>query len=267
MRNIIKCLFLFCLIPLFGLSQTIPERSLTLVTDYTNTLQPQELQALESKLVAFNDSTSTQIAIVILSSLDGYPINDYAQKLGEKWGIGNKGKNNGAIILVALNDHKVSIQTGYGLEGAIPDALAKRIVDNDITPAFKQQAYYQGLDAATSTMISLAKGEYTADDYMKKHGHRKDGQGFPPFMLFIILGIILIVGFSKYRSVSSYATTNNLSFWVAFGLLNAAANSGSGRWNNFSGGSGGFGGGDSGGGGFGGFGGGSFGGGGASGSW
>jgi uncharacterized protein len=231
-----------------------------LVNDFTNTLSADETNSLEQKLVAYNDSTSTQISIVIIHSVGVYDISDYAFQLGDKWGIGRKGKNNGALILVALDDHKVFIATGYGLEGAIPDALAKRIVEQDIKPEFKQGNYFAGLDRATDTMIKLASGEYTADDV----------SGNPPAARFLpilfILFIIFIIFISKFRSAKRYASVNGMNFWTAWMLLNAARGASRGKWGGFTGGSG-WGGGGGGGGGFGGFGGGSFGGGGAGGSW
>ena len=253
-------LLCFCLTQ----AQTFPEKSTTLVTDYTNTLSPQEKQALENKLVAFNDSSSTQIAVVLLASLDGYPIDDYARRLAQAWGIGEKKKNNGALILVSMKERKMTIQVGYGLEGAIPDALAKRIIEQVIKPHFKEGAYYDGLDKATDTMIGLSRGEYKADAVGKEKAPH-----IPIGLILIIGGVILILLFSKFNSVRSYANMNHLSFWAAWALLSAASNRHSGGWSSFSSGGGifGGGGGSGGGGGFGGFGGGSFGGGGASGSW
>ena len=243
-------------------AQDIPEKPKTLITDYSATLAPQELNTLEHKLVAFNDSTSTQIAVVIINTLDGYAIEDYSYQLATKWGIGQEGKNNGLLLLIALKDKKVRIETGYGLEGAVPDAIAKRIINNEIRPYFKQGDYYGGIDAATTALMQYTKGEYTGEPKGKK---AKGGGGF---FIVLIFFIIVLVALFKVRQVRSYSAMNNIPFWVAWGLLNASMNrSNGGYWNNFSGGSGGFGGSDSGGGGFGGFGGGSFGGGGASGGW
>jgi len=236
-----------------------PARSSTIVTDYTNTLSDGERQSLESKLVAFNDSTSSQVAIVIMSSVGNYDISDYAVQLYNNWGIGQKEKNNGVLILVAKDDRKVFITTGYGMEGVLPDALCKRIVNNDILPAFKTGDYYGGLDAAVNSIISIVKGEYTADGYMKKKKEK-----VPWFGVLLAIFIFFIVIISKIGSTRNYARRNNLGFWAAWALMNAAMNRGRSRgtWGGFSGGSGGFGGG-----GFGGFGGGSSGGGGAGGSW
>ncbi|MEP7171044.1 MAG: TPM domain-containing protein [Bacteroidota bacterium] len=231
-----------------------------LVNDFAGALSETEINSLEEKLVAFNDSASSQISIVIIHSVGVYDISEYAFQLGDKWGIGRKGKNNGALILVALDDHKVFIATGYGLEGAIPDALAKRIVETQIKPEFKQGNYYAGLDKATDTMIKLASGEYKAEDVT----NNVPATQFAPVIIIIL--IIFFVFFFKVRSARSYASMNGMSFWAAWALLNAARGSSRGSWGGFSSGRG-WGGGGSSGGGFGGFGGGSFGGGGAGGSW
>lgn len=235
-----------------------------LVNDLAGVLSADEVQSLENKLVAFNDSTSTQIAVVIVKSLNGYDKNEFARLIGEQWGVGRKGKNNGAVVLVKPKypgeKGEACIQTGYGLEGVIPDALAKRIVENEMIPNFRNGNYYAGIESATSAMISLAKGEYTADQYSKRSTKKSN-----PYGLFIPLIIIIIV-FALIRSQRSRGTSlgKSLPFWTALWLLGSMGRSHSGSWNDFSSGSGGFGGG---GGGFGGFGGGSFGGGGAGGSW
>ena len=148
---------LLCVCNVFA--QQLPPKSSTLVTDYTNTLSADDKQRLEDKLVAFNDSTSSQIAIVMIHSIGDYDVNDYAQKLGRAWGIGQKGKNNGIIILVALDDHKLSIQTGYGMEGALPDVITQQIRVNDMNPRFKEGKFYEGLNAGVDDIIKYTKGE------------------------------------------------------------------------------------------------------------
>jgi uncharacterized protein len=264
-RFLVGFVFLFVL-SLTMNGQDIPARPdpPRLVNDLAGILSADEIQTLENKLVAFNDSSSTQITVVIVKSLNGYDKNEFARLIGEQWGVGQKGKNNGAVVLVKpkyqQDKGEVCIQTGYGLEGVIPDALAKRIVENEMIPNFQQENYYAGIDQATSTMISLAKGEYTADQYQKRKGKQSS-----PFALLIPL-IILVVVFSLIKGSSSRGRSvgKSVPFWTALFLLGSMGRGHSGSWNNFSGGSG-FGGG--GGGGFGGFGGGSFGGGGAGGSW
>lgn len=259
LKNIFICLFIV-LAPVLH-AEDFPSRANTLVTDFTGTLDAGQKSALENKLVAFNDSTSTQIAVVLMRSTGNYEIADYSVQLFNQWKIGQASKNNGILILVAVDDHKVWITTGYGIEGVLPDALAKRIVENDIVPAFRRYDYYGGLDNATNSIMSLVKGEFTAEDYMKQKPQKPV---FFPFLMFLL--IIFIVIISRFGKVSRYAKRNHIAFWAAWALLNAAANKNRGSWGNFSGGSG-FGRSGFGGGGFGGFGGGGSGGGGAGGSW
>ena len=174
-------------------AQNLPERPVPprLVNDFAGFLSQGEINSLEHKLVVFNDSTSTQIAIVIVKDLSGYDPADYAQKLAEKWGIGQKGLNNGVLILVKpktpVSKGEVRIAQGYGLEGAIPDLTCAEIVDNEILPAFRQNDNYGGLNQATTTIMALARGEYTADQYAKNN---KKGLGkSAPFGIIIIIFI------------------------------------------------------------------------------
>jgi uncharacterized protein len=252
MRKSILFLFIFfssCLL----FAQNFPERSNRLVNDFTNTLSNEDVNALERKLVAYNDSTSTQVAIILIPSLEGYDVADYADRLAEKWGIGQKEKDNGVIILAAIQDRKVTIQTGYGMEGVLPDAICKRIIEYEITPEFKRGNFYQGLDNASTAIFKFAAGEYKADTYQKK-----GKKGFPAglIILFFIIAIIAISRRKKrYQNIGTRGA--DIPFWMLMGGLGSGGGSHRGSWGNFSGGSGGFGG----------FGGGSFGGGGASGSW
>jgi uncharacterized protein len=247
-------------------SQNIPERPNPprLVNDFDGMLKADEVNSLENKLVAFNDSTSTQIAIVIVPSLGGYDKADYAQTLAEKWGIGRKGSNNGVLILIKPNrpDSKgeVQIATGYGLEGAIPDITCAEIIDREIVPAFREGNYFEGLNNATNTLMSLARGEFTAAQYGQK-AKKSTGRGVPlGLMIIVVFVIISMISRNSGGSNNKHISTGGLPFWMLLGMMNSGRGSG-GSWGGFSGGGGG------GGGGFGGFGGGSFGGGGAGGSW
>lgn len=259
--NYIKSLLLISiLLILTGISfaqETIPEKPVPprLVNDFAQILSQDELQNLEAKLVAFNDSTSVQIAIVIVPTLGGYEKADYAQQLGQKWGVGGSKFNNGIVVLVkpktASENGEAFIATGYGVEGSIPDATALDVVNNEMIPHFKQNDYYGGINAATDVLISLVKGEFKADSYSKK---KKGSSAI--FVLIIIVVIILLIS----RNNNNHHTINRSG---GAGLLFFPWMMGGGGGSGSSG--GGFGGG--GGGGFGGFGGGSFGGGGAGGSW
>jgi uncharacterized protein len=258
LRWSVLLLLLGLLSALGATAQNIPPRPNPprLVNDLAHLMQPAEADQLEQKLVAYNDSTSSQIAVVTVPNLDGDEIADYAQKLYENWGIGRKGKNNGILILVAQQEHTARIQTGYGLEGAVPDAIAKRIISNTLVPAFRQNQYYAGLDRATDQLIALAKGEYKADPAdARPQGRDRTGSGFP----FWIIIIVMVIIFTLLRNRGGGGGRGNRGFGGGF-IPPIIFGGGFGG-----GGGGGFGGG--GGGGFGGFGGGSSGGGGASGSW
>lgn len=243
-------------------AQDFPEKPNKLVNDYTGTLSADQVNALERKLVAFDDSTSTQVAVVLIRSVGVYDINQYTAELGEKWGVGSK-KNNGVVILAALEDRKVSIQTGYGVEGALPDAITKRIIENEIKPSFKAGNYYEGLDKATDAVIAYTKGEYKNDQPKKQN---KGSGGFPFGILILILIAILISrrggGGGGGRVIGGRGGASPF-WWLLMG--SQMGRSRGSDWGGFSGGGGGWSGGNSGG--FGGFGGGRFGGGGSSGSW
>ncbi|MDB5018692.1 MAG: methanol dehydrogenase, partial [Mucilaginibacter sp.] len=250
-------LFSLLLIGFMAFAQQLPPKSSTLVTDYTNTLSEGDKQQLESKLVAFDDSTSTQIAVVLIKSVGDYDINDYGLKLGRAWGIGQQGKNNGIVVLVAIGDRKVTIQTGYGAEGAVPDAITHEIIQNDITPRFKQNDYYGGLNTATDDLMKYMKGEYKSSKKPQQPQQSFGGSIF--IVLFIVIFILILIFRGRGGGGGQiYGGRGGASpFWWFLG--GALLGRGSGGWGGFSGGDGG----DSGGGGgFGGFGGGDFGGGG-----
>ncbi|MEY2646396.1 MAG: hypothetical protein RL158_372 [Bacteroidota bacterium] len=226
-----------------------------LVTDQAGVLSAEQLQALEAKLVAIDDSSSNQIAVVILSSLEGQPKEEYATKLFREWGIGNKKTNNGVLLLVAIQDRQIRIEVGYGLEGAIPDITALSIIDNDIKPAFKAGNYYEGLDKATDDLAKAAVGEY------KEARKKKKNTKGSPLLFFIILAIIVFIVKRNGGGGGSNINRGGFSDFTTGMLLGSLLNGGSSRggWGDSGGGFGG--------GGFGGFGGGSSGGGGAGGGW
>jgi uncharacterized protein len=130
------------------------------VTDFTNTLSYNEWRSLESRLKQFEDSTSTQIAILLLRTLDGSDIVDYSMKVFDENKIGVKSKNNGVLVVVAKDDHKIRIAVGYGLEGVMTDALTTQIIERDMKPYFKANNFYAGLSAGVSSIIAATAGEY-----------------------------------------------------------------------------------------------------------
>lgn len=242
-------------------AQKVPERPQPqqLVNDLVGILSADQKAALESKLVAYDDSTSNQVVVVIVATTNDYDPVDYAVKLGRAWGVGNKEFNNGVVLLVAKDDHKVFIAPGYGLEGALPDITCKAIVDNEILPNFRSNDFYQGIDKGTTALIKAAAGEYKAPaGYHKSSSGSGKGIGAGLLILFIIILILVVKGGGGGSGSGGYRNSSGIGPFLLGTLLGGG----------FGGGGGSRGGGSSGGGGgFGGFGGGSFGGGGAGGSW
>jgi len=249
-----------------GTGQDIPDpmQPPRMVNDFSGLLEAGNREELEKKLQDFYYETSTQIYVVILDDIAGYDIADFNQRLGEKWGVGTKGKDNGAVILLNPSPDRqhgdVNISTGYGLEGAVPDITAHHIVDFDMIPSFREQDYYGGIATACNTLMELTRGEYTADEYLARN-QPEGGSAIPELIFFAFMIFIWVI--SRSRRARQYSIGHKVPFLLALFLASGSGRSHSGSFGGFSSGSGGF----SGGGGFGGGGGGSFGGGGASGSW
>lgn len=278
MMNTLKFNFLLLSVLLFAgvlpaQYERIPDRPSPprLVNDFSGTLSRGDINSLERRLVRFNDTTSTQIVVVLVNSLEGYDKAQFADLLGEKWGVGQKDKDNGLVVLIKPKQGnergQAFIATGYGLEGAVPDAVAKRIVEEEMIPEFRKNNYYTGIEKGTNTLMELTAGEYTADEYLERTRSGGGGAGFLiPFIIFIIIAAKLMSGRRRMHHYGG-RRGSSLPFWTALFLANQMGGRSSGKWNDFSSGSGSFGGFGGGGSGFGGFGGGSFGGGGAGGSW
>jgi uncharacterized protein len=252
-------LFFVSLISLTS-AQTFPEQSSPprLVNDFSGILDDNSRNQLEQTLVQFAKETTTQIAIVTLDDISGYDPSDYAFRLAESWGIGQKGKSNGILILIKPKSGnqkgEAFIAVGYGLEGVVPDAVARRIVENEMIPRFRENNYAGGLLAGVTVLTEITRGEYTADKYVERTGGAKGGAG----LIFIIVIFIVVFVAVKGQKTQSSSIGKELPFWILLSMLGSGSRH-SGSWDSFSSGSGS--------GGFGGFGGGSFGGGGAGGSW
>jgi uncharacterized protein len=218
----------------------------------------EQIDALERKLVAYDDSTSNQIAVVVVDDLKGFSAADYAMAIGREWGVGNKDFNNGVVVLISTGggagNRDAFIATGYGLEGAIPDLTAKVIVDNDIIPNFRAENYYRGLDEATDALIEAAEGRYTAPE---GYGSRGKKRGIPGFVIVIgVIVLLTLIGAGSGNSGGGYVSRRGYRGWGGPWVGGGGWSGGGGGWS-----------GGGGGGGFGGFGGGGFGGGGAGGKW
>lgn len=250
--------FLLICISNYGYSQlTIPEKPSFIppIIDSTQTLSEIQKQQLFEKLKNYSDSTSTEIFVMIVPTTQGEDIARYATDLGQKWKIGQKGNDNGIVFLIAKDDRKMSIQTGYGVEHLLTDALSRRIIEQEVKPEFREGRYFEGIDNGVTAIFKVMKGEY-------KGTPKKNNQnGGAPIAVFVIIFVVIIILLSRNkgngRGGNGIGGPSLLDIII---LSNMGRSSGGGFGGGF--------GGSSGGGGFGGFGGGgSFGGGGASGGW
>lgn len=243
-----------------GFSQfKIPEKPSfqTSVYDYANVLQPEEKAQLEEKLVKYADSTTTQIVVITIESLNGEEVSNLATTWGQTWGIGGTKKNdNGVIILLSKKEHKIAMNAGYGLEDRLTAGIGGEIIRNVIVPEFKNGSYYNGLDKGTDELFKVFAGKYK--------GERKKGKGGFPWVPIIILFVIVFI---LIKNRNNNGNSGNSS-GMGPNLLDVILLSSLGRGSGGGFGGGGFGGSSGGGGGFGGgFGGGGFSGGGSSGGW
>jgi len=258
--------FTLLLIAHLSWSQNIPAKPnpARLVNDYAHVMSADDADRLERKLVAYDDSTSIQVVVVTVESTGDYVIEDYARKILRDWGVGNKKTNNGVVLLVAIRDHKIRIETGYGMEGSIPDITASHIIQDNIVPNFRNDNYYKGLDDATDAIFKAAAGEYKAPADYRKRGGKSGLPVIGAVMIFLII-LFILSRIGGGGGGGGMMSRRGFSPWIAAAILNNLG--GGGGWSGRGGGGGDWGGGGGGGGGFGGFGGGSGGGGGASGSW
>lgn len=232
------------------------------VNDFGNFLEPFQREALERKIRDYNDSTSSAIVIITVPDLQGYDISELSLKYLREWGIGTAEKNNGVVILVSKAERKSRIETGYGMEGVLPDITAKHIIEERMIPYFKENDFYRGFDNTVDAIILAAAGEYKAAP------RNKTSRGVSlQSIIFIIIIIIFLLsrmgggGGGNYmsRRGSRGLGGGGLPWFILGNVLGGGGNRGG--WGDSGGGFGG------GGGGFGGFGGGGGGGGGASGGW
>lgn len=255
--------FAFALFLIFGLfikAQLVPEKPAVLypVYDKANLLSESEKDALNQKLIKFSDSTSTEIEVIILPTTNGEDVNYLATMYGEKWGIGQKGVDNGVVFLIATEDHTMSIQQGRAVEQYLTASVAGQILDYLVTPSFKKGEWYNGIDKGTSAIMEAVQGKFKP---IVKKQNKDGGISIGSLVLIVIVIIILLSIINKNNGGNNddddYTLSRKGSRRYGGGFFPFPGSFGGG----------GFGGGSSGGG-FGGFGGGgSFGGGGASGGW
>ena len=236
----------------------VPEKPAARVNDYVGVLDAASKSAIEEKLAAFERESSNQIVVAIIPSLDGDAIEDRTVRLLEQWGLGQKDRNNGVLLLVAMSDHRARIEVGYGLEDRLTDALSRRIIEERLTPAFRNEQYGEGILATCEGIVQATRGAYVG-----LPPRRRVSSIVPVVVPLVILLIFVLIGLQRGSGMTGRGrrrTFRSGPFWWG----------GGGGFGGGGFGGGGFGGGGAGGGGgFGGFsgGGGLSGGGGASGSW
>ncbi len=176
--------------------------------DFSGALSNGELNAVEQDLRDFDAQTSNQIVLLLINSLENYPIEMLAHEVAEKNGIGRKGRDNGVLLLIAIKDKKLRIEVGYGLEGALPDALASSIIRNEIVPHFRSGNFYRGIQAGINAIKSATVGEYSGDP--KPIEEDDDRLGLPViyFIIFILLSLLFR---GKGRGLGSLLLLGSLS--------------------------------------------------------
>jgi uncharacterized protein len=197
------------LVPLVSLAAfTVPAQPSGFVNDFANVLSSADRATLESRLSGFSASTTIEIAVVTVPSLDGDTIETAANAIFDSWKIGKEGKDNGVLVLVAPNEHQARIQTGYGMEGALTDLQSSWIIKNDMIPKFKEGYYYAGLNAGVDRIISAVQGEAVP------FNTPSEGQSFDIYTIAII-GVIVI-------RVLALALGRSKSWWMG-GVLGGIA--------------------------------------------
>lgn len=203
------------------------------VSDYTDTLSPNEISALNKKLADFEEQTTNQIAVLIIPSLEGDNLEDYSIRLADKWKIGQKGKDNGVILLIVKNDRKIRIEVGYGLEAVLPDGLAGSIIRDEIAPLFRKAQFFAGINRGVDAIMKATSSAVDATT-PKRRESRTNYQALL-FWLFIIFlsWIPFIRRYRRWRWERSRGITH-----LGFRAYSSSVGGGG-----FSGGGGGFGGG------------------------
>lgn len=235
-----------------GAEEVIPPPPAAHFNDYASIVSPSTAASLDAELVQFEKTTSNQIVVAIYPEMKSdSSVEDYTVRIAQSWHVGQKSHDNGAVLFIFAQSHQIYLQVGYGLEGALPDALARRIIANEITPAFKRGDFDAGVTAGVHAIFAATRGEYKGTG--STAGSRNQNAGIP--ILFIVIVLVIIISSIRSRA-AMYQSGGRSGFGGILPLILMSGGRG--------GGGGGFGGG--GGGGFAG-GGGSFGGGGAGGSW
>ncbi|MES2130915.1 MAG: TPM domain-containing protein [Bacteroidota bacterium] len=211
-----KLHFLFLLLlPFFLKAQSYPVKPENYVTDEAHVLSTEQQSLLDAKLKDFETKTSNQLFIYIAPSLNGNDLDSYSQEIFHNWKIGTENKDNGLLIAVFVNDHKFRIQTGYGLEGSLPDLLTKKIQDETMRSYFKQSDFYTGIDKGVDKLIYYSANAYTADDIGTSSNSDITGLLYGYIPNLILLAIFCYNLFKKNPNKERKPVTKNILLVVA----------------------------------------------------
>jgi uncharacterized protein len=204
-RALIISLFLLCVCLSYVAALEVPEHPKGRITDFTSTLSLNEISFLEQKLADHEINTTNQIAVLMIPSLEGDNLEDYSIRLADKWKIGQKGKDNGVILLIVKNDRKLRIEVGYGLEGALPDGLAGSIIRDEIAPHFRKNQFFEGINRGTDAIIrAISPGLHPKTPKVREAPHSP----IPlwAWVVFVLLPLIVgvLVFFYWYRLVEKW---------------------------------------------------------------
>jgi len=260
MRSI--CIFLVLFATRATAGEVIPPRPEAYFNDYSHVVSPATAIELNRHLEQFERDTSSQILVAVYPKMQSdSSIEDYTVRVAQSWGVGQKNQNNGAVLFVFVQDHKMHLQVGYGLEGALPDALAKRIIESEIKPYLRNDDFDSGLRAGVTAILQATKGEYKGTGHTAADRSLTNQSPMPPWAFGLFLAFAILILLSRLLSNAASGTVyTRAGRAISYGIMSGMFSGGGGG---FSSGGGGF---SSGGGGFSG-GGGGFGGGGAGGSW
>jgi len=244
--NAVKCVFTALLLTICCVTfaaEVMPPAPARYFNDYAKVVSPNMAQQLDRALENFERETSSQILVAVYPKMQSdSSIEDYTVRVAQSWRVGQKAKDNGAVLFVFIQDRKMFLQVGYGLEGVLPDALCKRIIEDEIKPGFKAGDYDSGLAAGVSAILAATKGEYKGTGRtVADGGSNNRGRGFPPALIIILfLVFMFIIPLSRRRRGGFFYTSGG---WGSSG----GGWSGGGGGGGFSGGGGSFGGGGAGG--------------------
>ncbi|HLC27592.1 MAG TPA: TPM domain-containing protein, partial [bacterium] len=226
----------------------VPNRPLRRISDFTGTLTPSQQASLDAKLQEFEEKTSNQIAVLLIPYLEGASLEDYSIRVAEKWKMGQKGKDNGVILLVSMADRKVRIEVGYGLEGALPDSVTGAIIRQELAPAFRQGDFYGGISRTLDAIMAATRGEYKTQ--VRRGFGPLGGRGLIGLLFFgailLFLWVDSLLSSWRYASLSSRDVRLHRYPRSGFGIMPWFWGGGGGGGfggGGFSGGGGGFGGG------------------------